>query len=258
MKSALCAVLLFGLCGSMVAQRADDRKPTDDRRTAKEAYLGVVVEKVPPMLRSQMPDLLPDGQGIMVMSVAKDSPAAKAGLMNHDVLLTFGEQKLNSPEQLVKLVRGQSPGQTVSLNYVRGGKQASIKVTLGENTQAPMGQENPNIFRFFPDDHFQMLFEENELRNGDKSWTSFDAMKLTRTDSNKWNAEIEYRNKEGKKETKKFSGTRQEIRKQIQEEKDLPDSEKHHLLRAMNLHPPVFEFHFPPAGSAIPESGQRP
>ncbi len=149
---------------------------------------------------------------------------------------------------------------------MRGGKAATTNATLGENPYplaqnqpGPGVQGNPNIFRLFPDERFLRMFEENEVMNGDKKWTTFDSMKLSRSEDNKWTAEIEYRTKEGKKDSKKFSGTRQEIRKQIQEEKNLPDTEKHHLLRAMNLQPPIFEFEIPTPGTGIQTNpGQRP
>jgi membrane-associated protease RseP (regulator of RpoE activity) len=264
--------LMFGLVGTCVFCLADEKQnaqqqPQNQQRNqqTKEAYLGVSVATVPSALRSQMPDTLPADQGILVESVAKDSPASKAGLHAYDILLTFGEQKLSSPEQLVKLVRSNSPGQTIDMSYLRSGRTAKSKVTLGENPH-PMGQSltrpdsqgNPNVFRLFPDERFQRLFEENEVRNGDRHWSTIDSMKLMRLEDNHWNAEIEYRTKDGKKESKKFTGTRQEIRKQIQDEKDLPDNEKHHLLRALNLQPPIFEFQFPPIGNFPPDAGVRP
>ena len=45
-------------------------------------------------------------------------------------------------------------------------------------------------------------------------------MKLTRLDAKRWRAEIDYRSKEGKKEHKTYQGTREEIRKDIQADKD--------------------------------------
>jgi membrane-associated protease RseP (regulator of RpoE activity) len=247
-------------------QQTQQRDQPQNQQQKKEAFLGVSVDRVPDAVRSQFPSLLPDDQGVLVTNVVKDSPASKAGIQANDVLLKIGDQKLTSPEQLVKVVRSNAPGQTVETTYVRGGKAATTKATLGENPY-PMalnqpGQVvpgNPNIFRLFPDERFLRMFEENEVLNGDKKWTTFDSMKLTRSEDNKWSAEIEYRTKDGKKESKKFSGTRQELRKQIQEEKNLPDTEKHHLLRALNLQPPIFEFEIPAPGTGIQTNpGQRP
>ena len=57
--------------------------------------------------------------------------------------------------------------------------------------------------------------------------------------------------------TKSFSGSREEIRKDILAEKDLPMNERRHLLRALNLHEPLFQFYFSPF-DAIPDSRGRP
>ena len=48
------------------------------------------------------------------------------------------------------------------------------------------------------------------------------------------------------------------IGKDVRAEKDLPESERSHLLRALNLHEPIFEFHFPPAGPIGPGSRDQP
>ncbi len=92
------------------------------------------------------------------------------------------------------------------------------------------------------------MFEESEAANDKGFWESFDAMKLTRLDDKRWKAEIEYRNKDQKKEHKSFEGTLAEIRKKVQAEKDLPQNERMHLLHALNPNGSVFEFHSPPFG----------
>jgi S1-C subfamily serine protease len=96
-------------------QNANNDANRNETRQANQAYLGVTVENIPQAFRSQMPDLLPSGQGILVMRIAKEGPANKAGIQPHDILLTFGGQVITSPDQLVKLVRGAKPGQTVDV-----------------------------------------------------------------------------------------------------------------------------------------------
>jgi hypothetical protein len=109
-----------------------------------------------------------------------------------------------------------------------------------------------------PDERLREVFEEFEGKNDNAAWESFDALKLTRVDANRWRAEIEFRSKEGKKEHKTFEGTREELRKAIQAEKDLPTNERTHLLRTLNLHDPIFEFHFPPFGPMGPSFSEHP
>jgi membrane-associated protease RseP (regulator of RpoE activity) len=243
-------VILSLTAGIGMAQQNDANKKTPgsnspNQTQQKQPFLGVMLEPISPALASHMAGVVPQGEGVVITSVAKDSPAAKAGLKSHDILLSFGGQKIHSPEELVGLVRKQKSGDQVEVGYVHSGKVETAKVTIGER---PMQQipENPNVFRFRPDDRFREMFEESEMKDDGKGWESFDAIKLTRIDSKRWKAEIEYRTKDQKKEQKSFEGTLSEIRKDIQAEKDLPPNERTQLIRALNPHEPVFEFHFPP------------
>jgi membrane-associated protease RseP (regulator of RpoE activity) len=251
MKRAVFTLAFAGLLTNLLPALADDdpakksTSPGTNQAGQKQTYLGLAVVKVPRALASQMPGILPKGQGVLIMQVAKDSPAEKAGLKTDDILLSYGDQKLSSPEQLVKLVRGDKSGHEVSLNYIRAGKPENCKVTLGEHESVNL-LENPHVFRLQPDKSLQEIFEQSESKNGGSAWESFDSLKLSRQGDKGWHAEIDYRTKDGKKEHKVFNGTREEIRKAVQAEKDLPANERNHLLRALNLHNPVFEFHIPP------------
>jgi membrane-associated protease RseP (regulator of RpoE activity) len=253
-KAAVAAAVLCLLLVNSVAAQ-DKKEPS--KPSAKETYLGIAIAPVSPALRSQLADTLPKGQGILVAQVGKDSPADKAGLHPNDILLSFGDQKLTSPEQLLKLVRGDRPGQEIKVGFLRGGKSSSAMVTLGERPSVTES-ENSRTFRLVPDERLRKLFEEFESKDNGTGWESFDAMKLTRMDGKKWHAEIDYRTKDGKKEHKVFEGTREEIRKAIDSEKDLPANERTHLLRALNMHEPGFEFHFPRLGSLERGSGDQP
>jgi len=207
----------------------------------KLAWLGVGVEPLPEILANQLSAVVPNGQGLLIFRMFKDSPAAKAGLKVNDILVSLDNQKLTSPEEFMRLVRNDKPGQEVTLSYVRGGKAETMKVALGEREAF-----NPPGFRPPLDEQLREQFEEYESNNAGRGWESFDSLKLTRLDGNRWRAEIEFRDKDGKKQQKTFEGTRHEIRKGIRAEKDLPTEEQHHLLRALNLPNPAFEFRKPP------------
>jgi len=250
MKSLLMTLaVLVGLAGGVdLAKAQDPAKPQEQTPPTKQGFLGLLVEEVPPALASQMPDLLPKGQGVLVQQVANDSPAAKAGLQAHDILLTINEQKLQSPEQLVKLVRDAKPGTEVNIDYLRAGKTANVKVALGE-AKLPMLPDRSRIFKLLPDERFRKMFEELESKIDADAWDSFVSMKLTKQDNQRWRADIEVRGKDGNKVTREFTGTREEIRKAIQSDSELTEQNRTHLLRALNLQQPAFEFHFPPNGN---------
>jgi hypothetical protein len=263
MRTALATVTFVALLASNWPARADDpparrqREDATTQSTTKHAYLGVEVSPVPAALSSQLPNLLAEGQGVLIERVAKDSPAAKAGLQANDILLSYNQQKIGSPEQLITMVRGDTPGREVTIGFVRGGKSQTGVVNLGER-EAPRMRERQRVFRLRPDEGLRRLFEDRESNNDGQIWESFDALKLTRIDPSRWRAEIAYRTNDGKKVNRTFEGTREDIGKDIRAEKDLPEAERSHLLRALNLHEPIFEFHFPPAGPTGPGSSDHP
>ena len=58
---------------------------------------------VTPELRAQID--IPEGQGLLVRQVVPDSPAAKAGLKNFDILLRANDTDLHDMRDLMELVR---------------------------------------------------------------------------------------------------------------------------------------------------------
>lgn len=96
-------------------------------------WLGVSTEEVSDALTAQLG--LKPGQGLVVVYVAPDSPAAKAGIQKYDVFEELGDQMLMGPDQLRKLVQMQKDGDTVKLTLHRAGKRQTVSVTLGKRAE---------------------------------------------------------------------------------------------------------------------------
>jgi hypothetical protein len=88
-------------------------------------WIGLGAVPVSPALQSQLN--LPEGQGLQVFSVYPDSPAKKAGLHEHDVLLKAGDRALSQVKDLVVAV-DEAKGKKLTLDVVRGGKPMKIEV----------------------------------------------------------------------------------------------------------------------------------
>jgi serine protease Do len=89
-------------------------------------WIGISVSPLEPALRSQLK--LPPNQGLLAIDVVKDSPAAKADVKLHDILLSLAGQPLESQQKLVELV--QSNGEkSIQLELIREGKTQTIDVT---------------------------------------------------------------------------------------------------------------------------------
>jgi serine protease Do len=92
-------------------------------------FLGVQTQPLDPTLYAQLG--IAQGTGLVVNEIVPDSSAAKV-LQEHDILLKLDEQVLVNMEQLSVLVRNMKDGDKITLTYLRGGKQASAALTLGQ------------------------------------------------------------------------------------------------------------------------------
>jgi len=115
-----------------------------DEEGKERAWLGVGLGEPDEALVSQLG--LKDGAGLLVTYVAKDSPAAKAGLQKNDVLLEMDGQSLVVPAQLQKLVQARKAGDKVTLKYLRNGKKDSATATLGKTATRVMMADGDNSF----------------------------------------------------------------------------------------------------------------
>src|SRR5436309_13268894 len=82
--------------------------------------------------------------GVEVTLVDQDAPAGKAGIREHDVILTLNGTQVESVEQLRRMIREIPPGRVVTLGISRDGQPMTIKAQLADrkNTFAmgPQGQ----------------------------------------------------------------------------------------------------------------------
>jgi len=75
---------------------------------------------------------LKEETGVEVTMVDQDAPAGKAGLKEHDVILTLNGDKIESVEQLRRMIRETPSGRVISLGVSRNGQPMSIKVQLAD------------------------------------------------------------------------------------------------------------------------------
>jgi S1-C subfamily serine protease len=70
-------------------------------------------------------------QGLMVMSVSKDGPAARASLHAGDILVKIAGESVTSPRAVAQYLGPDSVGKQVELHLIRADKPLSISVTVG-------------------------------------------------------------------------------------------------------------------------------
>jgi Do/DeqQ family serine protease len=93
-------------------------------------YLGVNTDALTAEIAEQL-GVSKDTQGVVITDVKPDSPAAKAGLKRSDVILALNDKVVESLEDLRLLISETAPGTEVAIKFVRNGKEATVKVTLG-------------------------------------------------------------------------------------------------------------------------------
>jgi S1-C subfamily serine protease len=116
------------------------------RGEVRYAYLGVETVPIYPQLRERFE--LPVGEGAWLQDVVDGGPAAEAGLRGGggaqtvfqvrpyreggDVITRIGDEPVDDPDDLTRIVAGQDPGATVTVESWRDGKRREVQVKLGE------------------------------------------------------------------------------------------------------------------------------
>ncbi|HUW37397.1 MAG TPA: Do family serine endopeptidase [Rhodocyclaceae bacterium] len=82
--------------------------------------------------------------GALVSSVEKDSPAAKAGLKDGDVILRYDGKDIATSSQLPLLIANTAPGTVARLQVMRKGETRQIDVTVGRLNDVKLASADVN------------------------------------------------------------------------------------------------------------------
>lgn len=97
--------------------------------TPSHARLGIQVAPVGATTGSSDPTL----SGARIQEIERGSAASDAGLEQGDVITGVDDHLIDDPDGLVAIVRSYRPGDSVSVTYLRGGKEQSADLTLGSD-----------------------------------------------------------------------------------------------------------------------------
>ena len=102
---------------------------------AERAYIGVYTMQVTPEVAKAYQLPVSAGEYIynssLYSAIVKDSPAAKAGLKDKDIVTAINGVKIGTSGTLSDLIGEYKPGDTVQLTVIREGKEIAVNVTLG-------------------------------------------------------------------------------------------------------------------------------
>jgi serine protease Do len=147
--------------GRMLAQRAQALKNLQELRTPDAddisvymegaeggSWLGVETREV---TSDKAKDLkLPAERGVLLERIVSDSPAAKAGLKENDVVTEINGQRVEGVTQFRRIIREIPAGRPVQLTVWRDGRAQSLNVTLGkaEDRHSEWMKAAPGTFAF--------------------------------------------------------------------------------------------------------------
>ena len=110
-----------------LARTVMDRLGSDGKIT--RGYLGVMLQEVTPELAKDFN--LSENLGVLVGEVQPETPAAKAGIKEGDVITELNGKKMNDVRHLRNAVAQTAPKTKVTLKALRDGKEKTFNVTLG-------------------------------------------------------------------------------------------------------------------------------
>jgi S1-C subfamily serine protease len=100
----------------------------------KRGYLGIAGQPVE-LPEAQRAGEDEPGTALLIAAVTGGSPAAAAGLLVGDIVLTFDGKPVESAEDLLDLLVGDRVGRAVPVRILRGRERVDLNVTVGERTQ---------------------------------------------------------------------------------------------------------------------------
>ncbi|HMK59565.1 MAG TPA: Do family serine endopeptidase [Dissulfurispiraceae bacterium] len=94
-------------------------------------WIGVSIQTVTPEVATALG--LKEAAGALVADIAQGGPADKAGITRGDIITSFDGNPINKASDLSALVSQAPSGKDVQVRILRGGKESTVTVKLGES-----------------------------------------------------------------------------------------------------------------------------
>lgn len=130
-------------------------------------WLGVQMSSVEGALATQ----LGDAEGILVVNVIEDSPAAEAGFEQHDIIIEINDAKIGDDmAEMGRQIRESGAGSRLKFTVLRDGGRHTLVATLGERSKGT----SIWLHKFAPDAEVNEVFKAHLKflsRGDDGEWT---------------------------------------------------------------------------------------
>jgi len=91
-----------------------------------QAWIGITVQDIDETLAQYLK--VPGKKGVIIKAVEPESPARKAGLEEGDIILSFGDKKIQDVADYVSVTKGLVAGDTLKAKIWRNGKKQALAV----------------------------------------------------------------------------------------------------------------------------------
>ncbi|HJS86579.1 MAG TPA: trypsin-like peptidase domain-containing protein [Acetobacteraceae bacterium] len=98
----------------------------------RRARLGLATQTVPLLTRQRRALDWPLGTGVLAVEVTPEGPAARAGVLAGDIVLSFAGTPVGGVDDLHRLLTGERAGQTTILEVLRRAERHELSITPEE------------------------------------------------------------------------------------------------------------------------------
>jgi len=134
--------------------------------TVARGYLGIEVDELTNLLAEKF-DLPPATRGVVVTTIAPDSPAEKAGVRPGDVIVEINHHPVVSRQELRLLIAQLTPDSQAELKGFRDGKPLTLRAEVGKLTEMTRDELLPGVHATpLTDEVLSALGLEGRLQQG--------------------------------------------------------------------------------------------
>ncbi|XPV68925.1 MAG: Do family serine endopeptidase [Halarcobacter sp.] len=105
-------------------------------------YLGVVIDDLKPNIEK----LYSHNKGALILDVANDTPAQKAGLKRGDLIYSINNKEIKNRKDLQNVIASFKPNDTVSIKLERDKRNIELNITLGNRAGLVTSDANNGNF----------------------------------------------------------------------------------------------------------------
>jgi len=101
-------------------------------------WVGIEAQEITPDLADSFG--LADASGALIAGVLRGSPADASGIKPGDILLAVDGRQVKDPQNMLDLIAGQKPGDTVTFKLRRQNNLLDTRVKIGKRAPQPRGE----------------------------------------------------------------------------------------------------------------------